>query len=75
MKWRSEITGAATADDATILASLGYTAEQRAAIPEGADLGLGCGNPLAHAGLPLRLRQDPPVGADAGLGELADPAV
>jgi arsenite methyltransferase len=29
--------------------SLGYTDEQRAAIPTGADLGLGCGNPLAHA--------------------------
>ncbi|HVP38239.1 MAG TPA: arsenite methyltransferase [Candidatus Saccharimonadales bacterium] len=28
---------------------LGYTAEQAAAVPEGADLGLGCGNPLAHA--------------------------
>jgi arsenite methyltransferase len=31
--------------------ALGYTDEQRAAIPEGADLGLGCGNPLAHAGV------------------------
>src|SRR5688572_12836258 len=30
---------------------LGYSDEQRAAIPEGADLGLGCGNPLAHAGV------------------------
>ena len=29
--------------------ALGYTDEQRAAIPSGADLGLGCGNPLAHA--------------------------
>jgi len=28
---------------------LGYTAEQAAAVPEGADLGLGCGNPLAYA--------------------------
>ncbi len=42
---------AAPADDASALESLGYTAEQRAAIPEGADLGLGCGNPLAHAEL------------------------
>ena len=41
----------ADADDAGALAALGYTAEQRAAIPEGADLGLGCGNPLAHAAL------------------------
>ena len=41
----------AEGDDATALAALGYTDEQRAAIPEGADLGLGCGNPLAHAAL------------------------
>jgi SAM-dependent methyltransferase len=38
-------------DDEATLAALGYTPEQRAAIPEGADLGLGCGNPLAHAAL------------------------
>ncbi len=31
------------------LLGLGYTEEQKAALPEGADLGLGCGNPLAHA--------------------------
>jgi arsenite methyltransferase len=30
---------------------LGYTAEQLAAAPDGADLGLGCGNPLAIASL------------------------
>jgi len=42
---------AAEAGEDTALAALGYTEEQRAAIPEGADLGLGCGNPLAHAGL------------------------
>ena len=29
--------------------ALGYTPEQIAAIPDGADLGLGCGNPLAFA--------------------------
>jgi arsenite methyltransferase len=40
-----------SADDAAALAALGYTDEQRAAIPAGADLGLGCGNPLAHAAL------------------------
>jgi len=28
---------------------IGYTPEQLAALPEGANLGLGCGNPLAHA--------------------------
>ena len=38
-------------DDEATLTALGYTAEQRAAIPAGADLGLGCGNPLAHARL------------------------
>src|SRR5436190_4274848 len=32
-----------------VLAQIGYTAEQAAAIPEGANLGLGCGNPLAYA--------------------------
>jgi SAM-dependent methyltransferase len=40
------IVGATETADA-----LGYTDEQRVAIPEGADLGLGCGNPLAHAGV------------------------
>ncbi len=32
-----------------VLLRLGYSAEQAAAVPEGANLGLGCGNPLAHA--------------------------
>jgi SAM-dependent methyltransferase len=32
-----------------VLDQLGYTAEQVAAVPEGANLGLGCGNPLALA--------------------------
>src|SRR6185503_11151240 len=32
-----------------VLQELGYTREQVAAIPEGANLGLGCGSPLAHA--------------------------
>jgi len=31
------------------LDQIGYTSDQAAAIPEGADLGLGCGNPLAYA--------------------------
>jgi arsenite methyltransferase len=31
--------------------SLGYSADEKAAAPEGADLGLGCGNPLAIASL------------------------
>lgn len=33
------------------LARIGYTPEQAAAIPDGANLGLGCGNPVAHAAL------------------------
>ena len=32
-----------------VLSEIGYSSEQAAAIPEGADLGLGCGNPLDHA--------------------------
>jgi len=35
----------------SVLPRLGYTEEQAAAIPTGANLGLGCGNPLAHAGV------------------------
>ena len=35
--------------DPSVLDQLGYTAEQAAAIPEGSNLGLGCGNPLALA--------------------------
>jgi 2-polyprenyl-3-methyl-5-hydroxy-6-metoxy-1,4-benzoquinol methylase len=31
------------------LSAIGYSADQAAAIPEGANLGLGCGNPLAYA--------------------------
>ncbi|MEZ5065386.1 MAG: arsenite methyltransferase [bacterium] len=33
------------------LTQLGYSEEQRAAVPDGANLGLGCGNPLGHAGV------------------------
>jgi SAM-dependent methyltransferase len=32
-----------------VLDQIGYSAEQAAAVPEGANLGLGCGNPLGHA--------------------------
>jgi len=35
----------------TSLRQLGYTDADLAAVPEGADLGLGCGNPQAIAGL------------------------
>src|SRR5262249_16913514 len=34
---------------AGVLPALGYTQAQAEAIPQGANLGLGCGNPLAHA--------------------------
>ncbi len=43
--------GGTVEDDAAALAALGYSDAQRDAIPAGADLGLGCGNPLAHAEL------------------------
>src|SRR5690242_10887411 len=36
---------------ATAADKLGYSAEDIAALPEGADLGLGCGNPQAIASL------------------------
>lgn len=34
-----------------VLEEIGYTAEQAAAVPEGANLGLGCGNPIAFAAI------------------------
>jgi SAM-dependent methyltransferase len=42
-------SGCGCGDD--VLTEIGYTEEQSAAIPEGANLGLGCGNPVAYAGL------------------------
>ncbi len=36
---------------ADVLEQIGYSAEQAAAVPEGSNLGLGCGNPLAYAAL------------------------
>jgi len=39
--------GCGSGDD--VLSQIGYSSTQAAAIPEGANLGLGCGNPLAHA--------------------------
>lgn len=41
--------GAGTAE--RISGQLGYSEEEMAAVPEGANLGLGCGNPVALAGL------------------------
>jgi len=43
--------GAATAPLAVDSTRLGYSREELAAVPEGADLGLGCGNPQAIAAL------------------------
>ena len=42
-------TGSASAEE--ISASIGYSAEQLAALPDDANLGLGCGNPTAIASL------------------------
>ncbi|HYP17295.1 MAG TPA: arsenite methyltransferase [Opitutus sp.] len=39
------------ADSLSYAGKLGYTAEQIASVPAGADLGLGCGNPLAIASI------------------------
>jgi len=41
--------GCGAVDTSGAALMIGYTKEQLAAIPEGADLGLGCGNPLAFA--------------------------
>ena len=43
--------GCGDRNSATDATSLGYTEEEIAALPEGADLGLGCGNPQAIAAL------------------------
>ncbi len=40
-----------SATSATISTAIGYSAVELSAVPEGADLGLGCGNPLAFAAL------------------------
>ena len=44
-------TGCCGGNSAAYGERLGYTAEQLAAAPEGSDLGLGCGNPLALASI------------------------
>jgi SAM-dependent methyltransferase len=43
--------GCCSAPAPELTANLGYTADQQAAVPEGANLGLGCGNPTAIASL------------------------
>lgn len=47
----AEGTGCGCGCVSDALDAIGYSAEQAAAIPEGANLGLGCGNPLAHAAI------------------------
>jgi arsenite methyltransferase len=42
-------SGATTAEQ--ISGKIGYSAEEMGAVPDGANLGLGCGNPLAHAAI------------------------
>jgi len=44
-------TSAATANVTDVALQLGYSAEDVAAVPEGANLGLGCGNPAAIAAM------------------------
>jgi arsenite methyltransferase len=41
--------GATTAEQ--ISGKVGYSAEEMGAVPDGSNLGLGCGNPLAHAAI------------------------
>jgi arsenite methyltransferase len=41
--------GCGTTVTTVSMEGLGYSDDQRAAVPAGADLGLGCGNPLGHA--------------------------
>ncbi len=46
-----ESAGSSCCGDSSASAQLGYTPEQLASLPEGANLGLGCGNPTAILGL------------------------
>jgi arsenite methyltransferase len=48
---RVEGAGSVCCNDSSVAMELGYTAEQLAGLPSGADLGLGCGNPTAILGL------------------------
>jgi arsenite methyltransferase len=47
----SSCCGASSAEEKEISRRLGYSEEELAAVPEGANLGLGCGNPQAIAAL------------------------
>jgi ubiquinone/menaquinone biosynthesis C-methylase UbiE len=48
-----ESSGCGCGDSSQVFSSedIGYSKEELGALPEGADLGLGCGNPLAHAAI------------------------
>ena len=46
-----EGAGSSCCGDTSVSVQLGYTPEQLASLPEGANLGLGCGNPTAILGL------------------------
>src|SRR5579871_367524 len=51
----AEGAGSSCCGDSTASLELGYSAEQLAGLPDGANLGLGCGNPTAIAALtPVR---------------------
>ena len=62
----SSCCGASSADEREISRRLGYSEEEMASVPEGANLGLGCGNPQAIAALkPGEVVLD--LGSGAGL--------
>ena len=61
-------TGADTAEQ--ISGKIGYSSEEMDAVPDGANLGLGCGNPLAHSAIhegDTVLDLDPVPGSTASL--------
>lgn len=51
VKERSAYDGPSTEDINQVSQRMGYTQEELDAVPEGANLGLGCGNPVAHAAI------------------------
>ena len=57
---QSNCCGPATVED--ISNKIGYSKEELEAVPEGANLGLGCGNPVALASLREGVRPGPAIG-------------
>ena len=47
--------GAPSTSTQNLSEAIGYSKEQIKSVPEGANLGLGCGNPIAHGGGPQKL--------------------